>query len=43
LTDVNRVLGKAPTVRFPVTDTALVAAEFMMPELALLPPFECPS
>ncbi len=38
----NRALARAPSDRFPAADTALLAAELMAPELAMLPPFECP-
>ncbi len=40
--DANRVAAKAPSVRLPALDTALLMAELMAPERAMLPPFLLP-
>jgi hypothetical protein len=40
--DANRVVAKAPSVRLPALDTAILVAELMAPERAMLPPFPNP-
>jgi predicted Ser/Thr protein kinase len=42
VTDVNRVVARAPNVRLPEWDTALLMAELKAPERAILPPFLLP-
>jgi len=39
----NRVVARAPHTRLPEVDTALLMAELMAPERAILPPFLLPS
>jgi predicted Ser/Thr protein kinase len=40
--DANRVVARAPSVRLPALDTALLMAELKAPERAILPPFLFP-
>lgn len=40
--DANRVVARAPSVRLPALDTALLMAELKAPERAILPPFLLP-
>jgi hypothetical protein len=42
LARASGVVAKAPGVRARAVDTALLAAELMAPEQAMLPPFQCP-
>jgi hypothetical protein len=42
IADANRVVARAPSVRLPALDTALLIAELKAPERAILPPFLFP-
>jgi hypothetical protein len=42
IADANRLVARAPSIRLPALDTALLMVELKAPEIAILPPFLFP-